>query len=75
VGINNGRHGIGGVVEAVHKLKCQGDHKRQTQQDVGPSGTKLDAIKVACDAGADENETGDEHQSEDQRASATRTLA
>ena len=39
MGIDHGRNGIRGIVEAVHKLKGQRDQERQAEEYVRPSGT------------------------------------
>jgi hypothetical protein len=35
MGVDDGRHGIGGVMEAIHELEAQRDYERDAEQEEG----------------------------------------
>ena len=74
MGVDDSGDGVGGVVEAVHKLEGQRDQERQAQEDVRLCRQDANAGEVVGDAGADKDEAADEHSGEDQCADFARLL-
>ena len=49
VRVDDRGHGVGGVVEAVDKLKAQGDEQGDSQQQIGPDGAEGHAAEILGD--------------------------
>ena len=63
--INHRGHGVGRVVEPVHKFKCQGDQQRDTQEHIGPRRGDMHPGEIGHDANADEDDPADKHEPEE----------
>ena len=68
MGVNDGGHGVGGIVESVHKFKSKRGQQRYAQQDIRPGGQERRTAQVSRDAGTDENQATDKNQAKDQLA-------
>ncbi|MGY4361614.1 hypothetical protein ACVW0J_008107 [Bradyrhizobium sp. i1.7.7] len=56
MGVDHGRHRVGGVVEAVDEFEAERDQQRDEQEDVGQEGRHLRAGRVDVDIDAVGNE-------------------
>ena len=46
VRVDDGRHGVGGVVEAVHELEAQGDEERDPEKNEGKIEARVDVREI-----------------------------
>ena len=70
VGVDHGRHRVGGVVEAVDELEAERDQQRDEQQEIGQVGRDLGAgrVDVGIEAVGDEQQSaGEDAEEQDHR--------
>ncbi len=68
VGVDAGRDGVGGVVEAVDELEAEGDEQRDAEQNEGEHGGRVDDGEIVGQLCSDVDEAADQHDTEDDSA-------